>query len=268
MKSITYRKSPRGSLSPKKVKSPKDSVENILTSPHSINNPKSDYPTALKYTSLLKNKSDFDTPLEIKKKEKHVITQVYDLKQIFLWKKIFNKFNSRLEFYLDKIYMYINDIDIDTERQKLVNKLASKEYKVNRHMYSSVKNVPISLTKRQLKDIHDYVEEQYKFFFEDHYSDIENIIEELKNIKYELKYTEKNQKDMIKDERNQLQSKILKQELAEIKQNIDTTEYLLDKALSIKFFIKMYNKNKFLLSTSSMGIEYIDKYVKRIEKYL
>ena len=69
---------------------------------------------------------------------------------------------------------------------------------------------------------------------------------------------------MIKDERNELQSKIFKQELAEIKQNIDTVEYLLDKALSIKFFIKMYNKNKFLLSTSSIGIEYIDKYVKRI----
>lgn len=267
MKSITYRKSPASLSSIKRRKSPKDSVENILTSPHSINNPKSDYPTALKYTSLMKNSSDFDTPNN-KKKEKQVITQVYDLKQIFLWKKLFNRFNKRLESYLDKIYLYINDIDIDTERQNLVNKLAAKEYKANRHMYSSVQNVPINLTKKQLKDIHDYVEEEYKIFFENSYSDIENIIEELKIIKYELKYAEKNQKDMIKDERNELQSKIFKQELAEIKQNIDTAEYLLDKALSIKFFIKMYNKNKFLLSTSSVGIEYIDKYVKKIEKYL
>lgn len=255
----TRRSSPnRRASSPsgrKRSISPKDSVESILSSPHSITNIKLDYPMA--------NLSTYP-----KKGEKQVLTNIYDIIQLQEWNKLFSGIDSELETYIKEIYEFYSFTDFNREKQRFVNMLIREKYNNNKQSYNSIKDVHIRLTDEEIKNIDYDVRESFKEFCEDYYSHIEEIIEDLKDIKYDLKSTEMNQKQMIKDERNKLQLKLLKIQLEDMIQHLNTTEELLDKALSIKFYMKMYIKDRTLLKSSSVGKKYISEYIKGIEKYL
>jgi hypothetical protein len=236
-------------MSPKQRDSNSSSMNSIELSPHSVNDVKREY-------SQRSNK-------------KQIISNMYDIMNLSVWNKYIKQIDSDLEYILDVIYNLIKDKEIKEEYRKYALELTRKKFDNNRNMYNSLKDVPIvKLTKKEKDEIYRRVEEDIYEYFKDVYPDVEDAIEDLKTKKYDIKRTISSQNAMIKDEFNKLQSKLLIIQLEDYKDILSRVEYLLDKALQIKFFIKMVLKPKFNLSTSDVGKRYIDNYIKGIIKYL